>query len=111
MLVGVAMGALGAHLWKEQLGAGGMDFFQKGVLYHLLHALALFGLAWLRVSVQSRAVDLAGILFSCGIVFFSGSLYLLALTGIRRFGMVTPIGGLLFLLGWLTLLLMPSGRI
>jgi len=111
MFLGVAMGAMGAHLWKEKLSTGGLDLFQKGVLYHLIHGLALFGIAWLSVTLRSRAVNSAGILFSLGIVLFSGSLYAIALTGIKKFGMVAPIGGLLFLIGWLILLLLPTGRI
>ena len=68
MFLGVAMGAMGAHLWKEKLGAGSLEIFQKGVLYHLIHGLALFGVAWLSTIFRSKAVDWAGVLFSLGIV-------------------------------------------
>jgi uncharacterized membrane protein YgdD (TMEM256/DUF423 family) len=97
---GVALGAFGAHGLKNRLSAEYMAIFQTGVLYQLIHALAIFGVALLAMQIQGRLVTYAGIAFTLGIVLFSGSLYLLTLTGISKLGIITPIGGLCFLLGW-----------
>ena len=99
----VALGAFGAHLLKDTLSAHGMtDVWNKAVLYHFVHAIALLVLAAL-----PGAGRLASALLASGIVIFSGSLYLLALTNIRWLGYLTPIGGLCFLAGWLTLAIWP----
>jgi uncharacterized membrane protein YgdD (TMEM256/DUF423 family) len=97
---GVALGAFGAHGLKNRLSAEYMAIFQTGVLYQLIHALAIFGVALLAMQIQGRLVTYAGIAFTLGIILFSGSLYLLTLTGISKIGIITPIGGLCFLLGW-----------
>lgn len=97
MLLAVALGAFAAHGLKPRLSPEMMTVFETGVRYHVYHALALLALAAL------RGPDRAGWCFLAGIVLFSGSLYLLALTGERRLGMITPVGGLLFLAGWLVL--------
>lgn len=98
---GVGFGAFGAHTLKTRLGPELMAVFQTGVQYHLIHALGLFGVGLvLRVYPETVLFKLAGWLFLTGIVLFSGSLYLLAITEIRRLGMVTPFGGVSFLLGW-----------
>jgi len=73
------------------------------VTYQLVHALALFGVALLATQLQNRLVTWAGVCFALGIVLFSGSLYVLTLTGISKLGIITPIGGLGFLVGWLCL--------
>jgi uncharacterized membrane protein YgdD (TMEM256/DUF423 family) len=73
------------------------------VLYQLIHALALFGVALLAMQIQGRLVTYAGIAFTLGIILFSGSLYLLTLTGVSKLGIITPIGGLCFLIGWFIL--------
>lgn len=95
----VALGAFGAHALKARLTPEMLAVWQTGVLYHLMHALALLALAlWSRAT---GADILQGALcFSAGIVLFSGSLYALALTGIGKFGAVTPLGGVAFLAGW-----------
>ncbi len=97
--LGVALGAFGAHMLKTKLSADLFAIFQVGVLYHLIHALALFALA---LYGKSSGMDIrAGAwLFLVGIVVFSGSLYVLSLTGVRALGAVTPLGGLSFLLAW-----------
>lgn len=101
--LGVALGAFGAHALRETLHTNGMtEVWNKAVLYHFLHALALLVLAAL--PQISRA---APALFVAGIVLFSGSLYLLALTNIRWLGAITPLGGLCFLAGWCCLLVWP----
>ena len=99
----VALGAFGAHALKETLMANAMtEVWNKAVLYHFVHALALLVLAALPAA--SRAA--AG-LFVAGIVLFSGSLYLLALTNIKWLGAITPLGGLCFLTGWVCLAVWP----
>ena len=99
----VGLGAFGAHVLKGTLTANAMtDVWNKAVLYHFVHALALLGLAALPAA--SRA---ASTLFFSGIVLFSGSLYLLALTNVKWLGAITPLGGLCFLGGWLMLVIWP----
>ena len=99
----VALGAFGAHALKGTLTANAMnDVWNKAVLYQFIHALALLILAALPGA--SRLV--AGLLLA-GIVLFSGSLYLLALTNIRWLGAITPLGGLCFLAGWVCLMFWP----
>ncbi|MCY4127223.1 MAG: DUF423 domain-containing protein [Pseudomonas sp.] len=100
---GVALGAFAAHGLKNRLSADYLAIFHTEVTYQLVHALALFGVALLAVHLPGRLVGWAGYLFVLGIVLFSGSLYLLTLTGISKLGMITPIGGLCFLAGWVCL--------
>lgn len=100
---GVALGAFAAHGLKHQLSPEYLAVFQTGTHYQLIHALALFGVGLLALQRPGRLVNLAGGLFAGGIVLFSGSLYLLTLSGVRGLGMVTPFGGVAFLLGWLCL--------
>ena len=102
---GVALGAFAAHGLKGQLSAKYLAVFQTGVHYQLVHALALFGVALLAERLPGRLVAAAGSLFVAGILLFSGSLYLLTLTGVGKLGMITPIGGTAFLAGWLCLAL------
>ncbi|RMT76945.1 DUF423 domain-containing protein [Pseudomonas viridiflava] len=97
---GVALGAFAAHGLKGRLTAEYLATFQTGVLYQLVHALALLGVALLATQVPGRLVTWAGVSFAIGIVLFSGSLYALTLTGIGKLGIITPFGGLAFLFGW-----------
>ena len=97
---GVALGAFAAHGLKSRLSAEYLTIFQTGVTYQLVHALALFGVALLAAHIPGRLVSWAGISFTVGILLFSGSLYALTLTGISKLGIITPFGGLAFLLGW-----------
>jgi uncharacterized membrane protein YgdD (TMEM256/DUF423 family) len=101
--VGVALGAFGAHGLRERLSPGMLEVYRTGVLYHLLHAVALLavGLGAERLA-RPRAV---AALFAGGVLIFSGSLYALALTGAHALGAITPVGGLLFMAGWVTLAL------
>jgi len=104
--VSVALGALGAHALKSRLDAAALAAFQTGVEYQFFHSLALCVVAlWLRGADQSGhgAVLFAACAFIFGILFFSGSLYILALDGPRWLGPVTPIGGVAFIAGWLAL--------
>ena len=100
---GVAFGAFAAHGLKSRLGVDALAVFQTASHYQLIHALALFGVALLARQLPGRLANLAGALFALGILLFCGSLYLLALSGFTRLGIVTPFGGLAFLGGWLCL--------
>jgi uncharacterized membrane protein YgdD (TMEM256/DUF423 family) len=94
--LGVALGAFGAHALKDHLAALHLsDVWEKAVFYHLIHAVVLLFLAGRPVFPK-----VTWLCFLIGIIFFSGSLYLLAYTGIRWLGAITPIGGLFLLAGW-----------
>lgn len=100
----VALGAFAAHGLRDRLGPDLINTFQTGVQYHMYHALALFGVGLLTLSYPSAGLPrVSGYLFLVGIVLFSGSLYVLSLTGIRWLGAITPLGGVAFLAGWGTL--------
>jgi uncharacterized membrane protein YgdD (TMEM256/DUF423 family) len=98
LALAVALGAFGAHSLRARLDAYSMDVYQRAVLYHFLHALGL-----LIVSTLPRPSQAVCWLLLAGIVLFSGSLYILALTGVRALGAVTPFGGLSFIAAWLLL--------
>jgi uncharacterized membrane protein YgdD (TMEM256/DUF423 family) len=104
---GVALGAFGAHGLRQRLTPELLNAYQTGVLYHLLHTVALFALA-LYARATSVAVTVPATLFALGILLFSGSLYVLALTSVPRLGLVTPFGGLCFLAGWIALFWLKS---
>ena len=100
-LLAIALGAFGAHTWRDALDAKDLAVYQTGVQYHQMHALVLVLVGVLRERLASRRlVTVAGWLFVAGIAFFSGSLYALALTRVDRLGAITPIGGACFLAGW-----------
>ena len=101
----VAGGAFGAHALRRRLDESLLAAFETGVRYQMYHALALLAVAWVMDRWGGGLVAASGWLFVAGTVVFSGSLYLLALTGQRMFGAVTPIGGVAFLIGWLVLLI------
>ncbi len=101
--VGVGAGAFGAHLLKTLLPADLLEIFEIAVRYQMYHALALVAVGLLAGRAAGGATSVAGWAFLIGIVIFSGSLYLLALTGQRWLGAVTPIGGVAFLVGWAAL--------
>jgi uncharacterized membrane protein YgdD (TMEM256/DUF423 family) len=96
----VALGAFGAHGLRERLTPDLLAIFEVGVRYHMYHALALAAVALALDRWPSSALQWAGWCFLAGTVIFSGSLYVLALTGIRWLGAITPFGGLAFLVGW-----------
>ncbi|QQZ41802.1 DUF423 domain-containing protein [Pseudomonas sp. SK3(2021)] len=100
---GVALGAFAAHGLKNRLSAEYLAIFHTGVTYQLVHTLALLGVALLATQIPGRLVTWAGASFAIGILLFSGSLYLLTLSGFSKLGIVTPFGGLAFLIGWLCL--------
>jgi uncharacterized membrane protein YgdD (TMEM256/DUF423 family) len=99
----VLLGAFGAHTLKDRLPPELINTFEVGVRYHMYHALGLLAVSWAATRWPGAAVSWAGWLFVAGTVLFSGSLYLLSLTGLRWLGAITPIGGTAFLLGWLAL--------
>lgn len=104
MLLGVALGAFGAHGLKDALSAEGKQTYQTAVLYHLVHGLALLAVGWLAtLKPADSLVRAAGWAFVWGIVLFSGSLYVLSITGVKKLGLITPFGGLAFLVGWICL--------
>jgi uncharacterized membrane protein YgdD (TMEM256/DUF423 family) len=97
--LGVALGAFGAHALRERLSPAMLQIWNTAVLYHLLHGVALLALGF-HARATGADVKTSGLLFLAGVVVFSGSLYALALTGIKPLGAITPIGGLCFLAGW-----------
>ena len=100
----VAFGAFGAHALKAQLSVEWLAIYQTGVEYQFFHALALLVLGTLMKNYPKLTLlRLSGMLFLLGILLFSGSLYAMALTQIRGLGIITPFGGLAFLLGWANL--------
>ena len=104
MFIAVAAGAFGKHALKNRLSPELLDIFEVGVRYQAYHGLALLALSVAAAARPGMACTVAGIAFAAGICIFSGSLYALALTGVRAFGAITPIGGVLLLSGWLALL-------
>ena len=105
--LGVGIGAFGAHGLAARLEANGrMDTFRTATLYHLIHVLAILGAAWVSTQFDSQYAIYAGYAFVVGILLFSGSLYVLALwPGMRWLGPVTPVGGVLMIGGWATLMI------
>jgi uncharacterized membrane protein YgdD (TMEM256/DUF423 family) len=102
--VAVSLGAFAAHGLKSMLGQDLLATFQTGVQYHMYHALAMLAVGVLVAQFPAQTgLRVAGYLFMAGILIFSGSLYVLALSGIRWLGAITPIGGVAFLAGWATL--------
>ncbi len=102
--IAVALGAFGAHLLRPRLSEKMMEIFETGVRYHMFHALALLFSGWAYAQYEESTIfRKASWAFFGGIVFFSGSLYMLSLSDTRWFGAITPIGGVLFLTGWLCL--------
>jgi len=108
--LGVALGAFGAHGLKARFApladaAQRMRWWETAAQYHLLHALALGLSAYLAARAPGAAANASGFCFAAGIALFSGSLYAMALTGVRTLGAVTPVGGLLLLAGWVAVAL------
>lgn len=97
----VALGAFGAHALKGTLASYGRDIYEKAVLYQMFHTVALLAVGILQR--QNAAFAPAGWLFLIGMILFCGSLYVLAITGVKWLGAITPFGGLAFLAGWLWL--------
>ncbi|MNU36602.1 hypothetical protein D3C71_252200 [compost metagenome] len=100
LMVAVGAGAFGAHGLKRMLTPELLAVWQTGVMYHLIHALGLFVIALLGPRFGSPLLSAAGLVMFVGIVLFSGSLYVLSLTGTHWLGAVTPFGGAAFLAAW-----------
>ena len=101
---GVALGAFAAHGLRGKLPENLLNAFQTGVSYQLWHTMALIGVALLLLrGPDSALLQTSGVLFALGIVLFSGSLYLLALSGLGKLGMITPLGGVTWLVAWFCL--------
>jgi uncharacterized membrane protein YgdD (TMEM256/DUF423 family) len=99
-LLGVAFGAFGAHALRARLTPADLAIFETGVRYQMYHALALLFVAWAATRWPGGTVHAAGWAFLVGVLVFSGSLYVLVLSGLRWMGAITPLGGLALLLGW-----------
>ncbi|MGG1619395.1 DUF423 domain-containing protein [Paenibacillus sp. NRS-1782] len=110
MLLAVAIGAFGAHIVKTRIDADALAVYETGVKYHMIHAVGLLiiALAAGQWGASTRLKWAARLLFT-GIILFSGSLYVLSLTGIRVLGTITPLGGVCFIAGWLLLALAAWG--
>lgn len=102
-LIAVGAGAFGAHALRQRISSDLLSVFETGARYQMYHALALLASAWAWTRWPGTAIWLAGWFFVVGTVLFSGSLYLLALTETRWLGAITPLGGIAFLAGWLSL--------
>ncbi|MCP3781130.1 MULTISPECIES: DUF423 domain-containing protein [Paenibacillus] len=101
MFLAVALGAFGAHALKKRLSADMLSIFQTGIQYQIAHGLGLLLLGVLADSlVHSSLIVTAGWVMLVGILLFSGSLYALSISGVRKLGAITPIGGLAFLASW-----------
>ncbi len=98
--ISVAAGAFGAHGLKERLTPEMLDHFETGARYHMYHALAMLLAAIAMPHIHAGSARAACIAFQIGIVLFSGSLYILSVTGVKKLGMITPFGGLALLIGW-----------
>ena len=99
-LIAVVTGAFAAHALKTRLSPDTFQVFEVAVRYQMYHALGLIAVAWAASQWNSQLIAASGWLFVAGIVIFSGSLYILSLTGIRWLGAITPIGGVAFIIGW-----------
>ncbi len=101
--IGVMAGAFGAHALKAVLEPPMLSVFETAVRYQMYHAFGIFFAAWACEKLPASNFQQVGMLFSAGIILFSGSLYAVALLGISKLGIVTPFGGLAFIAGWLLL--------
>jgi len=98
--LGVALGAFGTHGLRDRLSSSSLQIWQTAVQYQLIHALGLILIGLIAAHSDERLIRLSGWLLYYGVLIFSGSLYILAVTGIGWFGAITPIGGVCFLSGW-----------
>ena len=101
--LGVVLGAFGAHALESRISSGNLAIWETGARYHMYHALAILAVGLLRRRSTAPELKVSATLFGVGIGIFSGSLYCLAISDIKLFGILTPIGGLAFLGGWVAL--------
>jgi len=104
-LLTVVLGAFGAHALKDSLDEYGKSVFDKAVLYQMFHGIGILIVSIINNNFNEIDVSLVVWLFTFGILIFSGSLYFLAITKVKWLGMITPIGGSLFIVGWLVLII------
>ncbi|MXY45561.1 MAG: DUF423 domain-containing protein [Chloroflexi bacterium] len=104
-LISVIAGAAGTHALRDTLDAGALNTFETAARFQMYHALALLAVGLLSMRWQARVLTASAALFTLGTILFSGSLYILALTGIGIFGAVAPVGGLCLMVGWASLIL------
>lgn len=105
-MLAVALGAFGAHGLEGKIAENLLAAYKTGVQYHMYHALGLLAVAWLFERLHSpQLVKWSGMFMIIGIVLFSGSLYIMALTGLTFLGAITPLGGVSFITGWVLLVL------
>ena len=105
LVLAVIIGAFGAHALKTKLTDDFMQVYKTGVEYHFYHALGLLLIGILAFQMPSSLINWSAVCLTAGIILFSGSLYLLAVTGIKWLGAITPLGGLSFIAGWVLLFL------
>ncbi|MFA9388912.1 MAG: DUF423 domain-containing protein [Prolixibacteraceae bacterium] len=105
LALAVIIGAFGAHALKAKLLPEMLQVYKTGVEYHFYHALGLLFVGILSLNISSGLITWSAICLMLGIVLFSGSLYLMAITGIKWLGAITPLGGLSFIAGWVLLLI------
>lgn len=101
--ISVAAGAFGAHALRARLEPRLLEVFETGAQYQMYHALALMAVAWVASRWPGSLPTASGWLFVAGTILFSGSLYAMALTGVRALGAITPLGGVCFIAGWVSL--------
>tara|TARA_B100000902_G_C26778233_1_gene653769 strand:- start:87 stop:413 length:327 start_codon:yes stop_codon:yes gene_type:complete len=101
----VVLGAFGAHALKDILNEYGQSIYNKAVIYQMFHGLGILFVAILNSFISEYDLSVIIYFFTIGIVLFSGSLYILAISKVRWLGMLTPIGGVFFILGWIILIL------
>ena len=94
------MGAFGAHILKDKLSVYSMSIYDKAVLYQMFHSIAIIFTILLGQIFNTNQFNICGWIFVMGIVLFSGSLYILSITGVKWLGAITPIGGILFIVSW-----------
>ena len=104
-LMTVILGAFGAHALKDILDEYGQSIYNKAVIYQMFHGLGILFVAILNSFISESDLSVIIYFFTIGIVLFSGSLYILAISKVRWLGMLTPIGGVFFILGWVILIL------
>lgn len=104
LALAVAIGAFGAHALESRLSTDLLQTYNTGVNYHFYHALGLLLVGVLSLQMPSKLLNWSALLLGLGILLFSGSLYMLAITGIRWIGAITPIGGVSFIAGWILLI-------
>jgi uncharacterized membrane protein YgdD (TMEM256/DUF423 family) len=103
MALGVLLGAFGAHALKSILSPEMLAVYKTGVEYQFYHALGLLLIGLIGFQVKSKYLQWSGLLITIGIILFSGSLYVMTLSGIKAIGAITPVGGLSFVAGWIFL--------